>query len=185
MADTRLAMTDRIAQMQDFKQYKDLHWEGSFDDYLQIVRERPTVTRNAYQRCYDMVIAYGTEEYIDNKKKLIAVQVLQATTPMTADRTPCSASTCRLMRLDERAQEPRAQGYGTREAASSSCTGRSARRRATIARQLKKGIEEYSRSPDGALYTYYWTLPRRHLASLAGKANEVFHSARCTTSRCG
>jgi len=28
------------------------------------------VTRNAYQRLYDMIISFGTEEYIDNKKKL-------------------------------------------------------------------------------------------------------------------
>jgi len=42
-----------------------------FRDYLGVVRERPQVTRNAFQRVYDMVISYGTEEYIDNKKKLI------------------------------------------------------------------------------------------------------------------
>ena len=55
-------MTDRIASMQDYKLYRELHWEGSFEEYLQIVRERPQVTRNAYQRLYDMVISYGTEE---------------------------------------------------------------------------------------------------------------------------
>ena len=72
MAETRTSnMTDRIAAMQDFKLYRELHWEGSFEDYLGIVRERPQVTRNAYQRLYDMIISYGTEEYIDNKKKLV------------------------------------------------------------------------------------------------------------------
>src|SRR5262249_25725776 len=72
MPETRPAnMSDRIAAMQDFKLYRELHWEGSFDDYLAIVREKPQVTRNAYQRLYDMIISYGTEEYIDNKKKLI------------------------------------------------------------------------------------------------------------------
>src|SRR5581483_2762533 len=64
-------MTDRIAAMQDFKLYRELHWDGGFEDYLAIVRERPQVTRNAYQRLYDMIISYGTEEYIDNKKKLV------------------------------------------------------------------------------------------------------------------
>src|SRR6202046_3446826 len=64
-------MTARIAAMQDFKLYKELHWEGGFEDYLAIVRDRPQVTRNAYQRLYDMIISYGTEEYIDNKKKLV------------------------------------------------------------------------------------------------------------------
>ncbi|MFO0630163.1 MAG: hypothetical protein U0325_31675 [Polyangiales bacterium] len=31
-------MIDRIASLQDYGQYRDLHWEGSFEDYLQIVR---------------------------------------------------------------------------------------------------------------------------------------------------
>src|SRR5436190_23179140 len=65
------SMISRIAAMQDYERYRDLAWEGSFEDYLSIVRERPQVTRNAFQRLYDMVISYGTEEYIDNKKKLI------------------------------------------------------------------------------------------------------------------
>ena len=65
-------MIDSIAALQDYNQYRDLHWEGSFEAYLEIVRERPEVTRNAFQRVYDMIIRYGTEEYTDNKKKLIA-----------------------------------------------------------------------------------------------------------------
>src|SRR6478609_6254049 len=63
------SMVAQIAAMQDY--YRDRAWEGSFEEYLAMVRERPQVTRNAFQRMYDMVISYGTEEYIDNKKKLI------------------------------------------------------------------------------------------------------------------
>src|SRR5260370_177821 len=48
MAELRPSnMTDRIAAMQDFKLYRDLHWEGSFEEYLGIVREKPHVTGNA------------------------------------------------------------------------------------------------------------------------------------------
>ena len=64
------SMVARIAAMQDYERYRDLAWDGSFEEYLGIIRERPQVTRNAFQRVYDMVISYGTEEYIDNKKKL-------------------------------------------------------------------------------------------------------------------
>src|SRR3982074_3357205 len=72
MAEMRMSsMVEKIAALQDFALYADLSWEGSFEDYLQIVRERPSVTRNAFQRVYDMIISYGTEEYIDNKKKLV------------------------------------------------------------------------------------------------------------------
>ena len=31
--------------------------------------------------------------------------------------------------------------------------------KSTIARLLKKGIQRYSRQPEGALYTYEWHLP--------------------------
>src|SRR5260221_9334014 len=65
------SMVARIAAMQDYERYRDLAWDGSFEEYLGIIRERPQVTRNAFQRVYDMVISYGTEEYIDNKKKLV------------------------------------------------------------------------------------------------------------------
>ncbi|HYQ14159.1 MAG TPA: hypothetical protein VEQ58_00320, partial [Polyangiaceae bacterium] len=49
------SMVAQIAAMQDFDRYRDLAWEGSFEDYLAIVRDRPQVTRNAFQRLYDMV----------------------------------------------------------------------------------------------------------------------------------
>ncbi|NLY95252.1 MAG: hypothetical protein GXY23_14655, partial [Myxococcales bacterium] len=56
----------RIAALQDFDRYRELTWEGSFEDYLSIVKQRPEVTRNAFQRLYDMVVSFGEEEYIDN-----------------------------------------------------------------------------------------------------------------------
>src|SRR5215510_6309678 len=72
MAEAHAAnMVLKIASLQDFALYRDLSWEGAFEDYLEIVRSRPQVTRNAFQRVYDMIISYGTEEYIDNKKKLV------------------------------------------------------------------------------------------------------------------
>ena len=64
MAASSTKMTERIAAMQDYKLYKELHWEGSFEEYLAIVRERPQVTRNAYQRVYDMIIGYGTALFL-------------------------------------------------------------------------------------------------------------------------
>ena len=66
-----------------------------------------------------------------------------------------------------------AQGYGT-ERRIILLHGPVGSAKSTIARQLKKGIEEYSRTPDGALYTYYWNLPGA-LSELAG-GSEVFHS---------
>ena len=62
---------ERIAKLQDSKQYAELHWEGGFEEYLNLVRQNPRVTRTAFQRIYDMILSHGKTEYIDNKKKLI------------------------------------------------------------------------------------------------------------------
>ena len=35
--------------------FRKLHWEGTFADYLNIVLDNPGVTRTAYQRLYDMI----------------------------------------------------------------------------------------------------------------------------------
>jgi len=39
MAETRMtSMVEKIAALQDFALYRDLAWEGTFEDYLQIGR---------------------------------------------------------------------------------------------------------------------------------------------------
>src|SRR5260221_11899586 len=64
-------LTSKIATLQDYREYEELNWSGTFEDYLAVVRENPSVTRSAFQRVYDMILSYGQEEYIDNKKRLI------------------------------------------------------------------------------------------------------------------
>ena len=60
-----------IAQLQDVQRFRVENWEGSFSDYLDIVREDPSVCRNAYQRLYDMIVSFGHAEYTDNKKRIV------------------------------------------------------------------------------------------------------------------
>src|SRR5215475_3626526 len=58
-----------IANIQNAEEYKELNWEGSFDDYLKVVQDSPRVTRNAFQRIYDMILSHGVEEVVEHKKK--------------------------------------------------------------------------------------------------------------------
>ena len=51
-------------------EFKELHWTGSFRDYLDKVIEEPRIARNAYQRVYDMVLSHGTEEYVERKERV-------------------------------------------------------------------------------------------------------------------
>src|SRR6266508_2621475 len=66
-----MTLTSKIAALQDYREYEELNWNGSFEEYLTVVKHNPKVTRTAFQRVYDMILSYGQEEYIDNKKRLI------------------------------------------------------------------------------------------------------------------
>ena len=153
MAETSPSnMTARIAAMQDFKLYKELHWEGGFEDYLAIVRDRPQVTRNAYQRLYDMIISYGTEEYIDNKKKLVRYNFFKD--EQAGGQNAIFGLDIPLMRLVH-VLRAAAEGYGP-EKRVILLHGPVGSSKSTIARLLKLGVEQYSRTPDGALFTFEW-----------------------------
>ena len=54
-----------VGKMQDQKRFQELNWMGTFQDYLDVVANNPRVTRNAFQRIYDMVINYKVEEFED------------------------------------------------------------------------------------------------------------------------
>jgi len=60
-----------IKGMQNVEEFKELTWEGSFSDYLSLVQKNPKITRTAFQRLYDMLLSYGTEEYQEYKEKLV------------------------------------------------------------------------------------------------------------------
>jgi serine protein kinase len=146
------SLVAQIAALQDYDRYRDLAWEGSFEEYLQIVRERPTVTRNAFQRVYDMVISYGTEEYIDNKKKLVRYNFFRDEADNGRDAVfGLDIPLMRLMNVLKAASE----GYGP-ERRVILLHGPVGSSKSTIARLLKKGLERYSATPEGALYTFKW-----------------------------
>src|SRR5689334_6227338 len=146
------SLVAQIAALQDYDRYRDLAWEGTFEEYLQIVRERPTVTRNAFQRVYDMVISYGTEEYIDNKKKLIRYNFFRDEADGGKDAVfGLDIPLMRLMNVLKAASE----GYGP-ERRVILLHGPVGSSKSTIARLLKKGLERYSAKDAGALYSLGW-----------------------------
>src|SRR5690606_16129680 len=164
------SMVAAIAAMQDYDRYRNLSWEGSFEDYLRIIREQPQVTRNAFQRVYDMVLSHGTEEYIDNKKKLVRYNFFRD--PLGKGRDAIYGLDIPLMRLMN-VLKAAAQGYGP-ERRVILLHGPVGSSKSTIARLLKKGLEHYSTTPEGALYTFRWVNLRE--TGLAGQDVDTFDS---------
>jgi len=147
----------RIAALQDKTNFKELHWEGTFEEYLRIVRENPRVTRTAFQRLHDMVVSHGKTEYIDNKKKLIRYHFFHD--EQFGGRDAVFGLDVPLMKLVN-VFKSAAEGYGT-EKRVILLHGPVGSSKSTIVRLLKKGIEEYSRTPEGALYTFDWILDKK------------------------
>jgi serine protein kinase len=155
MATAQSSLVDKIGSLQNVKEFAELHWSGSFEQYLEIVRKNPSVSRSAFKRVYDMILSYGQEEYIDNKKRLVRYNFFKD--EHHGGRDAIFGLDIPLMRLVN-VLKSAAERYGT-ERRVILLHGPVGSSKSTIARLIKRGIEEYSRRPEGALYTYDWVLP--------------------------
>ncbi len=141
-----------IAKEQDLEQYRRKNWQGSFQEYLDIVAARPEVTRNAFQRVYDMILSYGVEEYKQGREKKYHYRFFD---------DPDNDGQDAVYGLDEPLShlvnvfKSAAQGYGV-ERRVLLLHGPVGSSKSTIVRLLKKGLERYSQTDEGALYTLGW-----------------------------
>ena len=149
--------SQKIAGMQDKAEYQTLNWEGSFEDYLELVRKNPRVTRTAYQRVYDMILSHGKTEYIDNKKRLVRYHFFSD--EKNGGRDAVFGLDVPLMKLVN-VFKAAAHGYGA-EKRVILLHGPVGSSKSTIARVLKRGVEEYSKIAEGACYTYSWNFPEK------------------------
>jgi serine protein kinase len=154
LGDAR-SILNYIRDAQDSKQYHSFHWSSSFEDYLELFLKNPRVARNAFQRVYDMVLADGVEEYKENKQKILRYRFFQD--PHCDGRDAVFGLDAPLMRLVE-VFKSAAYGYGT-ERRVLLLHGPVGSAKSTIARLLKRGLERYSRTEEGALYTFDWRDP--------------------------
>jgi len=160
---------ERISQLQNLDEYKEINWEGSFEDYLAIVKDRPHVVRTAFQRIYDMVVSKGTEEYMDSRKKLVRYRFFEDEGGSGKDAIfGLDIPLMRFVNIIKAA----AEGYGP-EKRVILLHGPVGSSKSTIVRLLKKGLEEYSRKPEGALYTHSWRVPADIAAGFDAK-EEIF-----------
>ncbi len=147
--DTLISFVDKHYNQEMFQA---LNWKGSFAEYLDIVAENPKVVRNAFQRIYDMIMAYGTEEFMDAKKKLIRYKFF--TDESFDEDDAIFGLEIPLMRLVSFFNAA-ARGYGT-ERRVLLLHGPVGSSKSTIVRRLKRGLEHYSHTDEGALYTFDW-----------------------------
>ncbi|MFJ8263828.1 PrkA family serine protein kinase [Rummeliibacillus sp. NPDC094406] len=125
-----------------FKSYREeenrLKWEGTFADYLSIVKERPEVAQTAHSRVYNMIKSSGLEER-DNKKlyHFFGREIFGLETA--------------IERLVEEYFHPAARRLDVRKRILL-LMGPVSGGKSTIVTLLKRGLEQYSRTEEGAVY---------------------------------
>jgi serine protein kinase len=145
-------LVSMISAMQDLQAFREQHWEGSYDDYLGIVADRPGVARNAWQRLYDMIMSHETEEYTEFRKHIVRYKFFDDPMENGADAVfGIDVHLQRLMNVLKAA----AHGYGTQRRVLL-LHGPVGSSKSTIVRLMKKGLEHYTRKPEGALYSHAW-----------------------------
>ncbi len=168
----KLDLTSLVKNWQTTNSIAKLHWSGSFQDYLDLVKANPKITRNAFQRMYDMIVSYGTEDYVDFKKPIIRYKFFDDAAAGGKDAVfGLDVAIMKLVNILKAA----ALGYGT-EKRVILLHGPVGSAKSTVCRMLKKGLEAYSRVDEGALYTFDWVDEKGELDGLLGKAQRIFSS---------
>lgn len=159
-------MNDKLQDLSskfDRDRFKKINEEMSFSDYLDMVYERPRLARTAYQYLYDMVVSKGSRKIERYRKTYLRYNFFDN-------------SEMPIFGLDETLHQivqflkGAAGGYGPdrRVLLLHGPVGSS---KSTILRCLKRGLESYSLTDEGAWYTFKWVnLP-------TGKEDGIYTSA--------
>src|SRR3989440_1331395 len=149
---TGKSILSAIRQHLNLTDYRKTHWEGSFEEYLDIVLQHPEVTRTAYQRLFDMILSHGTEEVYENKEMIVRYRFF---TEFAAKHGDGIYGLDRPLMQLANAFKSAAKGYGT-ERRVLLLHGPVGSAKSTIARLLKRGLEDYSRTDPGMLFSFAW-----------------------------
>ena len=144
-----------VAQHLNPTKFREQHWEGSFHEYLEIVAKSPKVSRNAFQRIYDMIQHFGQRRYSWLREELVRYKFFDD--PIDHGADAIYGLDKPLMSLVDFFKSA-AHQYGT-ERRILLLHGPVGSSKSTIARLLKKGLEYYSRLDEGAVYTFSWHIP--------------------------
>ena len=116
-----------------------LAWEGTFSEYLDIVRQRPQVAQTAHSRVYNMIISHGVEVDEQGNKRYPFFSKEIFGLDRAIERLVEEYFHSAARRLDVRKRILLLMGPVS--------GGKS-----TIVTLLKRGLEQYSRTDAGAVY---------------------------------
>ena len=156
------SIVELIREKQNMARYQEQNWEGTFEDYIQLVEKNPAVSRTAFQRVHDMIQSYGSESYLDGRRKVNRYHFFDD--PFDDGKDAIFGLDVSLQKMVSFLKSA-AKRYGT-EKRVLLLHGPVGSSKSTVARLLKKGLEHYSKTPDGALYSYTWLIKKSDFSEM-------------------
>ena len=146
--ENQTGILDRLGVEFDAQQFKLMHEEISFEEYLQKCYKNPRLIRSSYQRLYDMIMAGGTSKFKRYRKTYVHYNFFDDVEFPIFGLEDTLNDLVKFIR-------GAAGGYGT-ERRVLLLHGPVGSAKSTICRRLKRGLERYSKTESGAWYTYKW-----------------------------
>ncbi len=135
--------------------YDKLSWRGGFAEYIGKVLENPEITRNAFERMWNMLQHFGVTQNNDGTPHYkIFDDPFNNGKDAVFGLDPQLAKLCSVIKAG-------AEGLGA-ESSVILLHGPVGTAKSTIARLLKRGLEEYSKTDEGALFTLGFKLDPSH-----------------------
>jgi serine protein kinase len=139
---------DKISSLYNTDEFNTINEEMSFEEYLELCYSKPKLIRTAYQRIYDMVVSRGLSEFEQYRKTLTKYNFFNdSSIPIFG----LEETIDRLMKHVKGA----AGGFGT-EKRILLLHGPVGSSKSTLCRLLKRGLEQYSKTDEGAWYSFRW-----------------------------
>lgn len=138
----------QIARLYDKEEFLQLHDKLTFSAYIDLIHERPKTVRTAFQRIYDMIIEPGSHQFEIYRKQYTHYNFFDDEDITIYGLEETKDRVVKFIR-------GAAGGYGT-EKRILLIHGPVGSAKSTIARLLKRRMEAYSKTADGAWYSYEW-----------------------------
>jgi serine protein kinase len=132
----------------DQKRYQALNWEGTWDDYLDLIYSKPKTIRTSFQMIYDMIMSHGFEMREYQKKMIPHYFFFDKSDPPIRGLEPQKAALVKFIKG--------AAGHYGSERRVCLLHGPVGSAKSTIARAIKRGLEDYSASDEGFWATIKW-----------------------------